>query len=63
MWRLGKLLVVTGFLGSFTTLSALSFETVTLFQQGKTVVALAYLAASVIGGLALTAGGMYLTKP
>lgn len=46
-------LLMTGFLGGFTTFSAFSLDTVTLWQRGQAAVALAYVAASV--GLSLAA--------
>jgi len=45
------LLLVTGFLGSFTTLSAFSIETLRLWQSGYTVSALIYVFATVIGAM------------
>ncbi|MBO1910612.1 CrcB family protein, partial [Microvirga sp. 3-52] len=44
--------VNTGFLGSFTTFSALSMETVLLFENGQLVIAVLYVVFSIIGGLA-----------
>lgn len=46
-------LLMTGLLGGFTTFSAFSLDTVTLWQRGQGAVALAYVAASV--GLSLAA--------
>lgn len=49
-------LVMTGLLGGFTTFSAFSLETMTLFERGDYGAALLYVALSVglsIGGLAL----------
>ena len=49
-------LVMTGFLGGFTTFSAFSLETVTLFERGATGQAALYVALSValsIAGLVL----------
>jgi CrcB protein len=46
-----RLLVVTGFLGGFTTFSAFSLETATLFERSPALAAL-YVAASVGLGLA-----------
>lgn len=47
-----RLLLVTGFLGGFTTFSAFSLETVTLAERSAPLAAL-YVAASVAGGLLL----------
>lgn len=50
----------TGVLGAFTTYSALALETVTLGEDGHRATALAYLVGTVVGGLALAAGGLLL---
>jgi fluoride exporter len=47
-------IVTTGFLGSFTTFSAVSMETVLLVEKGHIILAGSYIIFSVIGGL--TAG-------
>lgn len=52
--------VTTGFLGSFTTFSALSLETVLLIESGQLVMAIVYVILSVIGGLAAGIIGFYL---
>jgi fluoride exporter len=44
-------IVGTGFVGSFTTFSALSVETVNMFNRGDYVTGFTYVAISVIGGL------------
>ena len=44
-----------GFLGAFTTYSAVSVETVLLVDAGRPAVATAYLVASVVGGVAASA--------
>jgi len=43
--------ITTGFLGSFTTFSALSMETVLLVENGQGVLALSYVALSILFGL------------
>lgn len=50
--------VTTGFFGSFTTFSAVSMETVDLFQRGNGMIACSYLLASVVAGLFLGFVGM-----
>ncbi|MGG0667368.1 CrcB family protein [Lederbergia citrisecunda] len=45
--------VTTGFLGSFTTFSAFSIETVNLFQNGQIMLAILYFAISITGGLVI----------
>ncbi|MCS0788227.1 CrcB family protein [Cytobacillus firmus] len=52
----------TGFVGSFTTFSTLSVETVTLFLDGKTALAVLYVTASVFGGLWMSRLGFRVTK-
>ena len=46
-----------GFLGAFTTFSTFSVETQTLLRDGRSAAAGAYVAASLIGGVALAAAG------
>lgn len=52
--------VTTGFLGSFTTFSALSMETVLLVESGQLAMAILYVALSIVGGLATGVFGFYL---
>ena len=47
-----------GVLGGFTTFSAFSFETVTLFREGNYALSVAYVSASLIGGLVATHAGI-----
>jgi CrcB protein len=54
-WRL---FLATGLLGGFTTFSAFSNETITLFQNGQTFSAIAYVASSVLLGLTATFLGL-----
>ena len=50
-------LLATGVLGGFTTYSTFAVDTVALVDAGRSAVAAAYIAASVLGGvLAVTAG-------
>jgi fluoride exporter len=53
-----RLALTTGLCGGFTTFSALSAETVTLLQQGRTGRALTYIALSLALGLGATALGL-----
>lgn len=50
-WRL---LIITGFLGSFTTFSAFSAEVVLLLQQGRYTAAGLNIALHVVGSLSMT---------
>ncbi len=59
-WRL---VVTVGFLGSFTTFSAFGAETLHLLRNGKTGWAAAYVAASVLLGLAAVWMGWKLGGP
>jgi len=58
-WRL---LIVTGFLGGFTTFSTFSYETYTLFALGRWQDALLYAFGSVAIGLAATAMGVRMSQ-
>jgi CrcB protein len=55
-----QLLLITGFLGGFTTFSAFGLETIALLRQGAVAIATAYVAMSVIGGLACVWLGLRL---
>ncbi|WP_026692592.1 fluoride efflux transporter FluC [Peribacillus kribbensis] len=46
-----KTAIGTGFVGSFTTFSTLSVETVNLFRNGHWLLALVYIAASIFLGV------------
>lgn len=53
-----RLLAGTGFMGAFTTYSALALETHTLLGAGRTADALIYIAATLLGGAAATVSGI-----
>lgn len=55
-------LVMTGFLGGFTTFSAFSLETVNLFERGQLGAAAAYVAISVVGSVGALMLGIYLAR-
>ena len=55
-------LVMTGFLGGFTTFSAFSLETVTLFERGQTGAAMVYILISVIGSIAALVLGLWVAR-
>ena len=52
-----RLLLVTGFLGGFTTFSAFSLESAMMWQKGDYVTLVAYVAASVLGTMLAVLGG------
>ncbi|MDN4607819.1 fluoride efflux transporter FluC [Sporosarcina highlanderae] len=54
--------LTTGFLGSFTTFSAFSMETVSLFQNGAILTALLYVLSSIFGGILFGNIGMNLGR-
>lgn len=58
-WRI---VLATGFLGGFTTFSALALDAVTLIERRAWGGAALYLALTVVGGLAACAGGLWLGR-
>ena len=52
--EMGRLFLVIGFLGGFTTFSTFSAETIHLMQSGKSAAAGGYIAASLICSLLAT---------
>jgi CrcB protein len=54
-WRIG---LTVGLMGGFTTFSTFGWDTVRMLNDGEWVKALAYVAASVIGGIICMIGGM-----
>lgn len=52
----------TGLLGGFTTFSAFSVEAVQLLRAGRMGAAIAYVAASTLGGLLAAAVGLALVR-
>jgi CrcB protein len=57
-----RVLVMTGFLGAFTTLSALMIESLTLISDGQVLKAGLYLFGTVFIGLLAAAGGIALGR-
>ncbi|MEN3972718.1 fluoride efflux transporter CrcB [Sphingomicrobium sp. XHP0235] len=57
-----RLFFVTGLLGGFTTFSAFSLDTLTLWQRGEAGTALAYVAASIFLSLGACAAGYGLGR-
>lgn len=58
-WRL---LIGVGLLGGFTTFSSFSMETVLLWQRGEAGLALAYIAASLVLGIAGLIAGITFVR-
>ena len=58
----GRLLLMTGFCGAFTTFSAWILESSTLIDRGEWRGALGYVLASVVLGLALFRAGAAATR-
>lgn len=54
--------IITGFLGSFTTFSALSMESILLFENGQLVTAVMYVGLSIIFGLAAGLLGFHVGR-
>ncbi len=57
-----RLLLVTGFLGGFTTFSSFSLDSIALLERGQAGLALLYIAASVGLSLLAVAGGLMLAR-
>lgn len=58
----GRLLLVVGLLGSFTTFSTFGWETVELLRRGETLAALAHVGLHLVLGLALVGLGIGLGR-
>jgi len=57
--RTFRVLVITGFLGGFTTFSTFSLESVRMLLSGALGKGLANLGINVVGGMILAAAGLY----
>jgi CrcB protein len=57
-----RLLIVTGFLGAFTTFSTFSLDTVALWERGEMLSAGLYAGLSVVLSIAGLFAGMYLIR-
>lgn len=55
-------LLMTGFLGGFTTFSAFSLDAVTLWERGEVSLAAVYVLASVVVSLAALVAGLFLAR-
>lgn len=54
--------ITVGFLGSFSTFSAFSIETVLLIENGQQFTAISYVVASVVGGIVIGLFGFYCSR-
>ncbi|PPJ46495.1 fluoride efflux transporter CrcB [Rhizobium sp. KAs_5_22] len=57
-----RLLLITGFLGGFTTFSAFALDAVTLFERGASFAAATYLALSIGASIAAAIAGIGLMR-
>ncbi|MCY1226717.1 putative fluoride ion transporter CrcB [compost metagenome] len=57
-----KLFFATGFCGGYTTFSTFGYENISLFQSNNSLLAFAYIGASLFFGLLAVWFGLFLTK-
>lgn len=57
-----RLLLITGFLGGFTTFSAFALDAVTLFERGASLAATIYLVLSIGASIAAAIAGIGLMR-
>jgi CrcB protein len=55
-------MLITGFLGGYTTFSSFEFESATLWQRGETGMALAYILGSLVAGFVAVVLGITLAE-
>lgn len=58
-WRL---FLCVGFLGGFTTFSSFGYEVITLFIDGKGLIAISYATISVLAGFLAAGLGVFITR-
>ena len=57
-----QVIIITGFLGGFTTFSAFSLEAVSMFEQGANLRSLIYIAVNVFFCITMTVLGLALAR-
>lgn len=57
-----RLLLITGFLGGFTTFSAFALDAITLFERGASLAAATYLILSIGASIAAAIAGIGLMR-
>jgi CrcB protein len=57
-----RLLVLTGFLGGYTTYSTFAFESLTLWERGEKGISIAYMASTVAAGFVAVTLGVALAR-
>ncbi|MGR6465605.1 fluoride efflux transporter CrcB [Rhizobium sp. PAMB 3182] len=57
-----RVLLITGFLGGFTTFSAFSLDAFTLYERGELALAGVYVIGSVVISLCAVSGGLMLGR-
>lgn len=57
-----RLLVLTGFLGGYTTYSTFAFESLTLWERGERGISIAYMASTVAAGFVAVTLGVVLAR-
>ena len=55
-------ILLVGFLGGFTTYSSFAFQSYDLFQEGRPVLAGAYMVGTTISGLAAVWAGFFVSR-
>jgi fluoride exporter len=57
-----RLLVITGFLGGYTTYSSFAFESQTLWERGERALSIGYMASTLVAGFLAVVLGVMLAR-